>query len=245
MALEVGNTGLVKVIASVEEAVAQELVRGSVERVRAGGRHDGNLCALALAVTCRVGIRDDVELADGIDAKELARGSAGSDVDQRSPRVLHSVEQEEIVLRAAARDDEHVADRRIRCAYRTGTLGGVVHGAGVQRDELIVATAVQWQLFHLPGVHQAGSLLRGKVDGGGCVFHIDRFAAGDGKRDRKVKRLSYGEINARALVSCKACGCRSDGIGPHGDRRGREATRAIGRQAALVARIAVADEDCG
>ena len=100
------------------------------------------------------------------DAEELAGGAAGGDVDQRRAGVLDAVEQVEIVLRAAAGDGEHVADGRVRSADRAGALRGVVDGRGVQRDELVVAAAVEGELLDLARVDQAGGLLGGEVDDG-------------------------------------------------------------------------------
>ena len=101
---------LIEVVAGIERAVAEELVSGAVNVVVAGCGDDGDLRAGALAVVSSVGVADDVEFAHGLDAKQLAAGAAGSDVDQRSAGVLDSVQQEEIVLRPASGDGKHVAD---------------------------------------------------------------------------------------------------------------------------------------
>ena len=160
VALELGDAGGVEVVAGVEEGVAEELVGGAVELVGAAGGDDGDLRALALAVGGGVGVGDDVELADGVDAEELAGGAAGGDVDERGAGVLDAVEEEEIVLRAAAGDGEHVADGGVRGADCRRSAGGVVDGAGVERDELVVAAAVEGKLFDLARVDEAGGLLR-------------------------------------------------------------------------------------
>ncbi len=97
--------------------------------IGAGGGDDADLRAVALAVAGAVGVGCHVELAHCIDAEQLAAGAAGRDVDERSAGVFNAIEQEEIVLRAAAADGEHVADRRIGGADAAGALAGVVHGA--------------------------------------------------------------------------------------------------------------------
>ena len=79
--------------------------------VGSGGGDDGDLRALPLAVGGGVRVCDDVELAHGLDAEELAAGAAGGDVDERCSGVLDAVEQVEIVLRAAATDGEHISHR--------------------------------------------------------------------------------------------------------------------------------------
>ena len=149
VALELGDAGAVEVVARVEEAVAEELVDGAVELVGAAGGGDGYLRAVALAVGGGVGVGDDVELANAIDAEELAGGPAGGGVDQRRAGVLDAIEEEEIVLRAAAGDGEHAAHRGIRGSDAAAALVGVVHGAGVQQDELVVAAAVEGESFDL------------------------------------------------------------------------------------------------
>ena len=244
VALELGDAGLVEVVAGVEEAVAEELVGGAVELVGAGGGDDGDLRAFALAVGGGVGVGDDVELADGVDAEELAGGAAGSDVDERGAGVLDAVEEEEIVLRAAAGDGEHVADGGVRCADRAGALRGVVDGGGVEGDELVVAAAVEGELLDLARVDEAGGLLGGGVDGGGCVFDVDGLAAPVTEsvmgRSRDWPTVSG---DAGALVGGEACGVGGDGVGADGDGGSGEAAGGVGEEGALVAGVVVVDED--
>ena len=45
------------------------------------GGDDAHLSAGPLAILDAIGVGDDVELADGIDAEQLAAGAAGSVVD--------------------------------------------------------------------------------------------------------------------------------------------------------------------
>ena len=82
-----------------------------------------------------------------------------------APVYSTAVEEVEIVLRAAAGDGEHVADGGVGSADAAGALRGVVHGGGVEREELIVAAAVERQIFDLALVDEAGGLLRAEVDG--------------------------------------------------------------------------------
>ena len=69
VALELGDAGAVEVVAGVEEAVAGELEEVAVELVGAIGGDDGDLCAVTLAVGGGVGVGDDVELVDAVDAE--------------------------------------------------------------------------------------------------------------------------------------------------------------------------------
>src|SRR5260370_5746702 len=110
VALKLGDPGLVEVVARVKVRVAKKLVCGAVKRVCSGRSDDRDLGSLAIAVACRIGICDDVELAHSIYAEKLTAGSAGRDVDQRCRGVLCSVEQVAIVLWASTRDGEHITD---------------------------------------------------------------------------------------------------------------------------------------
>ena len=56
VALEVGDAGLVEVVAGVEEGVAEELVGRAVQSICAGRGYDGDLRSFALAVVGAVGV---------------------------------------------------------------------------------------------------------------------------------------------------------------------------------------------
>ncbi len=147
--------------------------------VGSGGGDDGDLRAVAFAVGGGVGVGHDVELADAVDAEELAGGAAGRDVDERGAGVLDAVEEIEIVLRAAAGDREHVADGGVRCAHRAGALAGVVDAGGIQREELVVAATVEREIFDLARVDDAGGLFGGEIDAEWLRADVDGVVAGD------------------------------------------------------------------
>ena len=147
------------------------------------------------------------------------RGPAGGGVDQRGAGVLDAIEQEEIVLRAAAGDREHAAHRGVRRPHAAGTLVGVVHRRGIQCEQLVVAASVERKLLHLARIDQAGDLVGGKIDGGGNVLHGDGLAADDLERQRQVQGLAHGERDAGALVAAEAAGVDADGVAPDGDGR--------------------------
>lgn len=75
------------------------------------GRDNADLGAGAFAVFGAVGVGDDVELADCVDAQQLPTSAAGRVIDDRSAGLLDAVQQEQILLRAAAGDRKHVSDR--------------------------------------------------------------------------------------------------------------------------------------
>ena len=160
--------------------------------------------ALTLAVAGGVGVGDDVELADGVDAEELAAGAAGGDVDERGSGVLDAVEEEEIVLRAAAGDGEHVADGGVGRADGAGALAGVVDGRGIEGDELVVAAAVEGELLDLALVDEAGGLLGGEVDDGWRVVDGDLLIdCVDGEGD--VDPVLWPTVRG---IRCACCGAK-------------------------------------
>ena len=245
VALKLGNAGAVEVVASIKEAVAEELIHTAVERVGAAGGGDGYLGSVALAVRGRVRVGDDIELVNAIDPEELAGGSAGGGVDERCAGVLDPIEQEEIVLRAAAGGGEHAAYRGVRGSYTAGTLVGVVHRCRIQQKQLIVAASVERELLDLACIDQAGYLVGGDIDGGGNVPHGDGFAAGDADRQGQVEGLTDGERDAGAFVGGEAAGVDADGVVPDGHGRGGKRANAAGCERALYTGVVVVNHDFG
>src|SRR5690348_1762720 len=111
VSLKLWNASLIEEVSCVKSAVAKEVIHGPMQIVRAGRGDDADLAARSLAVLCPVRIRDNIELANSIHTQKLTAGAAWSVVDDRSPGELDSVEQEQVFLRAAAFDREHVTDR--------------------------------------------------------------------------------------------------------------------------------------
>ncbi len=217
-----------------------------MNRIGSGGRHDRDLRSLAFAIAGRVGIGHDVELAHRIHAQQLAARAARSDIDQRSARVLHSVEQVEIVLGPASGDRKHTADRRVRRSDRTAALGRVVHRGGVQRNQLIVGAAVQRQVFHLALVDQAGGLLGRHIHGawrvryGDLLGHRSRM-----KRDHDAARLSDGERNIRARLRGEGVARHRNRVAANRNRRRCVRSGGIGHQAALATGLLVVNQHRG
>ena len=131
VALEMRDRTLVEKVARVERAIAKEFVNAAVKFVCAGCGDYVHLRARALAVFRAIRICDDGEFADGVHAEQLAAGAAGRVVDFRCAGVFDAVQQEQIFLRAASRDGEHITDNGIRRADAAGALGGIIHDAGI------------------------------------------------------------------------------------------------------------------
>jgi hypothetical protein len=110
VALKIRNLLPIEIVACVECAVAQELIRRAMQPICAAGSNDTDLCALAFAESGGVRVAGDIEFAHRVNAEQLAAGTAGSDIDKRRAGVLDAIEQEEIVLRAPSGNGEHIAD---------------------------------------------------------------------------------------------------------------------------------------
>ena len=98
--------------------------------------------------------------------------------------VFHAVEQVEIFLRPAARSRKHVADHGVRGADSAGALRGVIHHAGIEGQQLVVAAAVERQILHLPLADQAGDIGVGDIFRGGYFLHLNGLLhLGDGESE--------------------------------------------------------------
>src|ERR1019366_321979 len=109
VAAERRDGGLVEEIAGVERAVAQEFKNRAVERVGSGARDDADLRSGALSIFGGVGIGEDVELADGVDAQQFAARAAGRDGKLARAGVFDAIQQEQVVSGAPTRYGERVA----------------------------------------------------------------------------------------------------------------------------------------
>ena len=192
--------------------------------IGAGGGDDADLRAVALAVGGAVGVGDHVEFAHCVDAEQLAAGAAGRDVDERGAGVFDAVEEEEIVLRTAAADGEHVADGGVRGADAAGALAGVVDGGGVEGEQFVVAAAVEGKLLDLALVDEAGGLLRGGVHAGIGGVDFDGLLDGGNTEDEvELKALADGEGDAGLLLRRETVVLYRNGVGADWDGGRKEA----------------------
>ena len=242
VALELGNRCLVKVVARVKSAVADEFEGRAVQSVGAGIGDDRDLRAIALAEAGTVSVGDDVELAYRVDAEQLAAGSAGRDVNKRSAGIFDSIEKEEIVLWATATDGKHVADRGVGGSDAARALGGVVDGGGIEGEELIVAAAVEREFLYLTLVDQAGGLLRTGVHDRITGADDNRFMhRADAEREIYLHALPDGELDSGLLLRLKALVRGRDRVGADGDRGRGVAAVATGNKRTREAGVGLAD----
>ena len=147
IALKRRSGALVEEVGSVERVVAEEFVNRAVEIIGAGLRGDDDLPAGVLAEFGAVVVALDVEFANGIDAEELAAGSAGSHVVFGGAGEFDAVEEEEILLRAVAVDGEVAGGRGVGNAGTAGFLRCEIDDAGIEGEEEVVAAAVEREIF--------------------------------------------------------------------------------------------------
>ena len=162
-----------------------------MELVGSRAGDDDDLRAGALAVLGSVGVAQDVEFLDGLDAEQLLAGAAGLHVVLRGSGELDAIEQEEILLRAVAGDGEIVAGGGVGDADAAGLLRSEIDDAGIEGEQEIVAAAVQGQVAYLLLADEAGDVL-------GRGVH-DRNIFGDGDLLLNLAHLE-GEVSGRVLA---------------------------------------------
>jgi len=85
---------LVKEVPRVQGAIAQKFKYGPVQRVGPRFRDDADLSAGALPVFGGIGIRQEVELADRVDAQQILADTAGRVRKLAAAAQFDSVQQE-------------------------------------------------------------------------------------------------------------------------------------------------------
>src|SRR5271168_4490390 len=150
------DVALIEKIAGIQSAVAQELVRRAVKVVGPVGGNDVDLRTRAFSVLRAVSILDHGKFADRVNAQQLAAGSSGRVVDFGGAGKFHAVQQKKIFLGAAPGNREHISDDGVRGSDASGALRSVIDDAWIQREQLIVATPIQRQIFYFVFADQAG-----------------------------------------------------------------------------------------
>src|SRR6185437_14082243 len=104
-----------------------------------------------------------------------------------------------------------------------GALAGVVDAGGVEGEELVVAAAVERELFDLARVDDAGGLFSGEIDAERLRADVDGVVAGDCECDVEIDRLADGEREIDELVVGKAGRFCGESVTASGDRDRGEA----------------------
>ncbi len=240
------DVAVIEEVAGIERAVAQEFVSRSVKLVRAIRGDDIDLRAGALAVFGAVGVFYDGKFAHGVNSKKLAAETAGCVVHFRCAGEFDSVEEKEIFLRAAARDGKHVADDGIRRADSAGALRGVIDDARIQRQQLVVTSTVERQIFDLALADQSGYVLgrdleraavrgnfHGLVNVADLKSQVDLFALPDDKGD------AGATVGLEASLRC------GDFVVADGQRGRVESSGFVGDERATAAGLKINYRDGG
>src|SRR5215469_16468312 len=102
IALEGRGGTLIKIIRCIKRAVSKKFVYAAVKFIRSGLSHDGDLSAGTLAILGAVGIAQHIEFPHCIHPKQLLTAPTRLHVVFRRTRKFHSIEQENVLLRAIA-----------------------------------------------------------------------------------------------------------------------------------------------
>ena len=141
-------------VSGIQRAVAQEFKSCAVELVGAGLRDDIDLRPGSLPVLGRVGVTDQVEFPNRVNAQQLPADAARRVGLNARTAVLDSVQQKQVLQRPPPRHGEGVpfsGRRRVRRFQR-----GIIDRACIQGDEVIETTAIQRQILYLLLIDQPG-----------------------------------------------------------------------------------------
>ena len=94
-----------------------------------------NLAAGMFAILGAVGIAQHIEFPNRVDSQQFAARAAGLHVIFRSARVLHAIEEKNVLLRPVARNRKIIAVRGIRNTGSAGFLHGEIDNSRIQRHE--------------------------------------------------------------------------------------------------------------
>src|SRR2546429_4010016 len=246
VALKLRNGSLVEIISRVQRAVAEKFVGAPVELIGATGRDDADLRSRALSELGTISVLHDCKFPNGVHAQQLSARPSRRVVDLGRPREFDIIEEKEVFLRAATGNGKHVTKNRVGGSDAGGALRGVVDDTRIQREQLIVASAVERQVFHLAFSDQAGNVFRGYGNDSGirsdlhALVHVPNVQG-------KVQFLALTDDQGYHAPCARLkpwLGCRNF-IPANDERRGVEAPRVIGHEGALRAGFDVGDFDRG
>src|SRR2546421_4675385 len=246
VALKLRNASLVEIISRVQRAVAQKFVGAPVKLIGATGRDDADLRSRALSGLGTISVLHDRKFPNGVHAQQLSARPSRRVVDLGRSREFDIIEEKEVFLRAATRNSKHVTKSRVGGAHAAGALRGVVDDTGIQREQLIVASAVERQVFHLAFSDQAGNVFRGYGNDSGirsdlhALVHVPNL---QGKVQFLARTHNHAYPGPSAYL--KPSLGRRNFIPANDERRGVEAPRVIGHEGALRAGLDVCDFDRG
>ncbi len=217
VALERRSGALVEEVGGVEGVVAQEFKGSAMPLVAAGLRDDDDLAAGMFAELGTIGVALHVEFAHSVDAEQHAAGAAGLHVIFGGAGVLDTVEEKEILLGTITGHGEIVGSGGIGDAGASGFLGSEIDDAGIEREEKVVAAAVEGEILDLLLADEAGDVAGGGADEGGVGVHVDLgFDGADLQSQVDSGFLSDGQMDADASGVLEAGLCGGDFVAADG-----------------------------
>lgn len=111
-----GDLELVEGASSIQRTIADEFEEAAMDPIGAGLRHDDDLSSRSLPILSPIGVRQQVELAHGIDAEHVAADAPWCYRELVRAGVLNAVHKEQVVLRQQSADGKRPAraGRRVR-----------------------------------------------------------------------------------------------------------------------------------
>src|SRR5215831_16652948 len=205
IALEGWGRALIKIIRCVKCAVSKKFIYAAVKFIGSGLSHDGDLSTGALAVLGTIGIAQYIEFPHCVHSQQLLTAPTRLHVVFGRAGKFHSIEQEDVLLRAIAGYGKVVACRGIRDTNAARLLPGEVHNSGIEHKQQIVAAPVERQILDLSFTHQAGNVLRREIHNRSIFSDLYLFADfADTKSQIGACVLPYCQTNAGADAFRKA-----------------------------------------
>src|SRR5579872_155811 len=218
---KVRHRPLIEEITRIKETVAHKIIERTVPVVGSRLRDDADLCAGPLAVLGAIGVGYYVELAHGFHTQQQTAGAAGRHVDFSRSRVLYTIDQKQVFLRTAALHREGVGHSGIGDTDAAGFLRSVVHDARIERQQIVVAAAVQRQIAELSLADQASGFIHRCAERRGRRRYGDLLAERPNLQNEvDVDPCPFIQTDALANLSAEAFLLRTQRV-PAG-RQGKE-----------------------
>src|SRR5258706_11002350 len=177
VAFEWRNFGAVKIVSSVQSAVAQKLVSIPVKSIRPGARNCIDNAAGSFAVFCRIITRYYGKFLDGIYTQASTQHAARSTIGVIIK--ANAVQTVVVLLRTATGDSQLLSETTIAaiCANCERGLGLNGNNAGLEGREVGPAASVQRQLTNSCSVNHGADVGSGQLHRGRFRPDLNLFRA--------------------------------------------------------------------
>src|SRR5579864_8935532 len=124
-----------------------------------------------LAVLSAIRISKQIEFPHGIHAKQLLAGATWLHIVLGGACKLHSIQQEQILLRPVPRDRKVISHGGIRDADPARLFEREVDDARIEGEKLVVTAPIEGKILYLSDAHQSGYICRRDADGWSVGVH--------------------------------------------------------------------------